>query len=474
MQGVEWQLSRRGHPSALAAPSKCIVVPSCQYERARIFPRIFDSVRSEAESKLRLEGLSLEEAMSLAKGMRTHRVLLKTLDLSDSHLGHGLGASCWSAEANHGVSERHLLDVSFDICLELHVVKALAMGLKGSSVTSLNLQNTDLQDEGCGAFAAVLPQSSVRSLQLADNWVGIMGLRALAAALPGSCVTSLGLSNNFFGNAGIPALAAVLRTSCVESLDLSQNSLEAEAAEALATGLKGSSVTSLSLQENPLEDEGVEVLAEVLKDCPLESLELGWTEFADAGMKALAAALKESSICCLDIRYAHLSKKGRQALIEGARDSPLTKIWLEGCGFGFGEGPRGELKEILAKNCRSFILQMEVQESENGTLSLKFRTLAGTVAAVLAWNLESAAHDLPEAVLSAMVSSGFQLPFKGLGAGNLKIVPAGGQGALLDVGPTAAPLAQQLGLSTESGVRADSKRGREGHDAPSKRSRKKR
>lgn len=90
---------------------------------------------------------------------------------------------------------------------------------------------------------------------------------------------------------------------------------------------------------------------------------------------------------------------------------------------------------------RTFILQMQA-ESTGSDLSLTFRTLGGNIQASLLWKSDWPAEDLPQALLTAVAESGFECPFKYLQAHNLRLVKP--DGALLDVAPTAATLAEQL------------------------------
>ena len=75
-------------------------------------------------------------------------------------------------------------------------------------------------------------------------------------------------------------------------------------------------------------------------------------------------------------------------------------------------------------------------------LILMFRTLAGNVAASINWNCADPPAGLPEAVLDGIRSSGFKCPFEPLRLRNLRLLKP--DGALVDVSPNAAPLAEQL------------------------------
>ena len=93
-----------------------------------------------------------------------------------------------------------------------------------------------------------------------------------------------------------------------------------------------------------------------------------------------------------------------------------------------------------------FLLQVS-DEGRDPELTLIFRTLGGNVAASINWNCEDHPASLPEAVLSAIVSSGFACPFKPLRVSNLRLLKP--NGTLVDVSLEAAPLAEQLATHVE-------------------------
>lgn len=280
-------------------------------------------------------------------------------------------------------------------------------------------------------------------------------MKVLAEGLRESSVVKLGLRRMSLGDRSVIALASVLKETSIQSLDLGHNFV-VSGAEHLAQGLKSSSVTSLDLFNNGIEDSGVMALAGALKETSVQWLNLGRNDFGRAGLQALAAILKETSVATLGVydngdSESELEDDDAEALLQGLRDSPVIEM-LKLERLEVDDKMRSKIQAVLEANklnkARSFLLQMEVQMSEEKEIKFKFRTMGGSEAAALSWSLDYAVQDLPKAVLRSMRSSGFQPPFRGLSAVNLKLVcPAG---AILDVGPTAAPLAQQLGLSAES------------------------
>ena len=90
---------------------------------------------------------------------------------------------------------------------------------------------------------------------------------------------------------------------------------------------------------------------------------------------------------------------------------------------------------------KPFLLQLSA-EGDGPEATLTFRTLGGNVAAFISWNCADPPAGLPEAVLSGIRGSGFECPFQPIRVSNLRLLKR--DGALVDVGPDAAPLAEQL------------------------------
>lgn len=385
---------------------------------AEAFEEKLHSIRTEKAVNLGFGSLCLEEAKAVAEAIQGNP-LLTHLAIHTTHFG------------------------------SIENVEAFAAGLVGSSVVSLGLRSTYFGDAGVAAVAAVLRRTSIQDLDLRNNSVGAVGARALAEGLRSSSVTSLNLLLNSLGDEGASALAGVLKECPLRSLVLwgISNRIGVAGAQALAESLPSSSLTTLDLRANCLQDAGVIALAGALPQSSIEVLELSFTGFGSPGMLALAAAMKETVVATLGVAGNDIGLEGAQALLTGLRDSPVIEMpHLEKCSVD--NETRQEIRAILLANkARSFVLTMEAQKSKDEEMDLKFRTIGGTVAAVLSWSLDKPAQDMPKAVVSSMRSSGSPLPFKGLSAVNLKLVRP--DGAVLAVGPTAAPLAQQLGLSTE-------------------------
>lgn len=335
--------------------------------------------------------------------------------------------------------------------LDLKEATALAEAIQGNALlTSLDFRQSN--------FGAIIKKG------------GVLQVETLAAGLKGSNVEALDLTETGLGKEGVQAFGAILKHCPVQSLNLAGNTLGVQAGQALACALHTSKLTSLNLSNNWLRDEGVAALAAALRDSPLASLQLHCNSSGAEGACALAASLSKSSMTSLDLSGNFIGQRGAEALLDILGDSPVIELLLEN--YAVKDQTLRQIQGLLDSNiARCFVLQMEVKKLEN-ELELKFRTFAGTVAAVLTWSMELPIQGLPAAVWAVMQTSGFQLPSKGLRALNLRLVCPGG--SLLDVGPTAAPLIQQLGILTEPSETLRSKRPQDGTSstaAPSKRPR---
>lgn len=86
---------------------------------------------------------------------------------------------------------------------------------------------------------------------------------------------------------------------------------------------------------------------------------------------------------------------------------------------------------------RPFVLQMSAKGTE-----LTFHTMGGSTAATLTWAGERPVEELPQAVLEAVQSSGFEVRFQPLRLSNLRLVLP--QGAEVDISSSAASLLEQV------------------------------
>lgn len=214
-----------------------------------------------------------------------------------------------------------------------------------------------------------------------------------------------------------------------------------EGVRILAESLHGSSVVWLGLGFNKIGDDGAGVLAAALQGSAVTSLDLSSNNIGDEGAKALAAALQSSGISQLNLFQNLIGEKGARALLDGVRTSAVTALEL-----GFNRCSTTVREEILAaiaaSKAPSLVLQVQVNHTQTD-LKLTLRTVGGSIAAILQWDLHQPVQDLPAAAWTAIRSSGFRMP-ESVSCKNLRLVLP--NGVLLDTVDEAPYLAQQLGL----------------------------
>lgn len=319
--------------------------------------------------------------------------------------------------------------------------EALA-GICAKTVDKVDLTGRKLAESELRQLVQALEgNDSVTELYLDLTGIGGCAAEALATLLPHSAVERLYLQGNEIQCKGVKALAETLKDSSLSVLGLSQNAVRDEGAQALACSLKNSKLTFLNLAHNRIGDLGMKALAAGIQDAPLERLNLSYNSLVTVeGVKVLAAALRQSNIVELGLICPQLGEEAAQALLEGARDTSVKMLLLGS--FGYSSLILQQINEALEANkARSFLLQMQV-EGEEAEWSITFRTVAGTVAAVMSWSADRPVKKLPEAVFSAMRASDSQLLDRHLRAHNLRIVKP--DGALLDVTDHAANFAEQV------------------------------
>ncbi|KAL0205983.1 hypothetical protein P9112_001290 [Eukaryota sp. TZLM1-RC] len=213
---------------------------------------------------------------------------------------------------------------------------ALARALESnSSLTTLDLHNNQITDEGAGALARALESNcTLTTLHLENNKIADEGASALARALESNCtLTTLHLEDNKIADEGASALARALESnSTLTTLYLEYNDITDEGASALARALESnSSLTTLDLKYNNITAEGASALARALEsNCTLTTLDLKYNNITDEDAIALARALESnSSLTTLDLQNNRIGHEGAIALARALEsNSSLTTLDL--------------------------------------------------------------------------------------------------------------------------------------------------
>ncbi|XP_048088034.1 uncharacterized protein LOC125286794 isoform X6 [Alosa alosa] len=167
--------------------------------------------------------------------------------------------------------------------------------------TELDLSEKKPGDSEVKQFCALLGDlhCKLKSLNLNDTNMTNEGCAHLTSALTSnpSHLIELNLSGNSLGDSGVKQISALLgNPECkLQKLELNKNSIAKDGCAALkeALLLNPSHLTELSLSENKLGDTSAKHISALLKDsrCKLEKLQLDHNLITEEGCAALASAL---------------------------------------------------------------------------------------------------------------------------------------------------------------------------------------
>lgn len=142
-------------------------------------------------------------------------------------------------------------------------------------------------------------------------------------------VTSLNLMNTRLGDEGLRALANSPHLSNLTFLNLGVNGIGSEGARAIADSPYLSNLISLHLWENEIGDEGVRALSESPYLKNLTCLNLWNTRIGDEGLRAIADSPYLKSLTCLALSNNDIGEKGVRLLAKSPNFKNLTPLNLE-------------------------------------------------------------------------------------------------------------------------------------------------
>ena len=231
-----------------------------------------------------------------------------------------------------------LKEVSLYDCKQLVNNDIESLVKQHATLTSLNLRETNITDEGLVALAPYLLEN-LTSLDLSDTHITGEGFAALAPHLGN--LTFLGLQDTNITDEGLKALAPSLGNLTSLNLAMCFNITD-EGLAALAKSCRN--LTSLNLNQTQITDEGLKALA---KNCRnLTSLYLSWCEnITDEGLKAVAKSYRNLTSLNLDMCIS-ITDEVLKALAENCKN--LTSLNLAMCFNITDEG-----LAALAKSCRN-------------------------------------------------------------------------------------------------------------------------
>ncbi|KAJ8604059.1 hypothetical protein CTAYLR_001743 [Chrysophaeum taylorii] len=195
-------------------------------------------------------------------------------------------------------------------CLECAVVPEPTVGklLAGAEV---DLRHMSMGDGVARTLASALPlvDNPPRCLSLADNRLGDDGIAALARGLAGTGIKTLDLSSNAIQRKGVLALAEALSRPAVRAaltdLSLERCDIGGQGIAQLANALgESSALRRLNVARNYVDEPAAEALAELVKNTSaLAELRASWVNLRRRAAGALALGLADSKVKTADLSW---------------------------------------------------------------------------------------------------------------------------------------------------------------------------
>jgi Ran GTPase-activating protein (RanGAP) involved in mRNA processing and transport len=210
--------------------------------------------------------------------------------------------------------------------VDLENLRLLVNAIRSApSLTELDLHGNDFSSSGTEIIlGCIVFQSHLKNLNL--SYCSLEVVSNIAISLRNSSLTELNLDNNAFSDNGAKELAAALKTNtALETLSLTECDIGkygcSAGASALADALAvNRTLRSLDLYGNPLGEVGAKLLASALPyNRSLRQLVVSQSGCGDDGAIAFADALLHgSSVIELQIVSCGITNTGAIALAEGA------------------------------------------------------------------------------------------------------------------------------------------------------------
>ena len=192
----------------------------------------------------------------------------------------------------------------------------LCEALQGLPLTSLDLRDNSIREDGCTKLSQCFAQwSTLEGLHLENNRIGEEGLKRIASALfkGNPNLRSLNLKRVFTQAPSAAAFALMGQLVALEEINISSNKIGAEGFAAIARAFASlSCLRLLDLSNNELGPGSAAKLRDILQACPkLCNLCLRRNNFGDAGVAGIGASWdSHGQLACLDMGSNNLSAQG--------------------------------------------------------------------------------------------------------------------------------------------------------------------
>ncbi len=277
----------------------------------------------------------------------------------------------------------HRADLNLNRCnLTRDDVNTIANSASLKSLTSLDIGNNDIDDDGALALANS-EHLRLRSLELRGNSISDAGVTALANSEMARSLTSLGLrSNAFVGTPSVMALVNSDKLAALSSLDLGNNAIDDDSALALANSER-LRLQSLELRGNRICDAGVTALANSEMARSLKSLGLrNNLGISPDGVTALANSDKLSGLASLDLRGNYFVGNEGAIALANSRHLRLMSLDLGGCSIS----DRGAAILARSDTARS-LTSLGLQDNDLGDWGARTMARIGRLDAEIFLNL---------------------------------------------------------------------------------------
>ena len=290
-----------------------------------LFGLLFGELTKHAEEKaalhevteLRMTYNEFDIADSIASALQTNTTRLRTLNVSVCSISdEGVESLAIALAVNRSLQE---LDISRNQIGDNGIAHiATALQTNTTTMTTLNISNCSISDEGAESLARALAVNrSIQELDIRSNEIGDNGIAHIATALQTNTttMTTLNISNCSISDVGAESLASFVNIS-LQYLNICNNEIGDNGIANIATALQtNTTMRTLNISNCSISDEGAESLARALAvNRSLQELDISSNKIGNNGMANIATALQtNTTMTTLNISDCSISNVGAES-----------------------------------------------------------------------------------------------------------------------------------------------------------------
>ena len=257
-------------------------------------------------------------------------------------------------------------------------VISLCEALKvNTTLSSLDLSGTGISDAGVLSLVEVLKTntSSLTSLLLSDIKISHQSLKSIAEVLRvNSTLKDLKFEGNKVGVGGTKLIAESLKANTtLKLLSLSRNNIKAKCGRLFSDSLKvNGTLESLTLAKNALGSRGAQLLSDGLRvNTSLRHLDLSWNSIGSEGAESIAETIRvNASLTSLKLEGNNIGDPGANKVSEALK----VNVCLEDLNLSLnaiGAAGAESIAEALKSNATLTTLDLDSNViGDNGAQSL--------------------------------------------------------------------------------------------------------